>query len=319
MRTQGSQTTPAPVTPDARMQEELARRLATIEGIFDTGLLEGRGEKEAEVACYYEQSRWAYKIFHSNEGAMHLALSPDGVFDKQGYLGQAREVERLIGPDTESVLELATGNGFNLRYLAERHPHTSFTGLDLVATHVAAARAKADGMGNARFLEGDFHRLPFDAETFDVLFVVESLCHATDLDTALQEAHRVLRPGGVFVVIDGWRTARFAELPAEARRAATATEQAMSVAQPLVIDDWLDAVAERGFEVVEERDLTQQVLPTVRRLERIARVVFGHPRATRAAQRVLPERFLMNGIAVYLMQLTLAGGVHTYRLVVLRR
>ena len=307
------------MTSDVGLQEELARRWAAIERVFDTRVLEGRGVEEAEIACYYEQSRWAYWLFHSSDGAMHLALNPDGVFDKDGYLGQAREVERLLSPQTESVLELATGRGFNLRYLAERHPQTSFTGVDLVAEHVAAARARAKGLGNLRFLEGDFHRLPFDAAAFDTLFVVESLCHATDLHGALHEAQRVLRPNGLFVVIDGWRTASFAELPAYLQRAAAATERAMSVGRPWVIDDWLEAAVGAGFEVVDDRDLTQQVLPTVRRLERIARVILGYPRMARAAHRVLPDRFLVNGIAVYLFQLTLVAGAHTYRLVALRR
>ncbi len=301
------------------VQEEFAERLAALERVFDMHLLEGRGEEEGEIACYYEQSRWAYRIFHSNDGAMHLALNPDGVFDKAGYHGQAREVERLIGPATERVLELAAGKGFNLRYLAERHPRTSFTGVDLIARHVDMARTKTKDLENVRFVVGDFHRLEFEAESFDVAFVVESLCHATDLHRALHEARRVLRPGGLFVVIDGWRTKSFSTAPAVVQRAAIATERAMSVGRVWVIDDWLAAAADAGFEVVDDRDLTGQILPTVRRLERIARAILGFPRMARTAQRILPERFLMNGIAVYLMQLTLTTGAHTYRSVTLRR
>jgi len=304
---------------EVAVQEEFAERLAALEQVFDMGLLEGRGEEEGEIACYYEQSRWAYWLFHSNEGAMHLALSPDGVFDKGDYHGQAREVERLIGPETERVLELAAGRGFNLRYLADRHPRISFTGVDLVASHVAAAQAKAKDMPNARFTVGDFHRLAFEDESFDVVFVVESLCHATDLPSALREARRVLRPGGVFVVIDGYRTKSFSTFPAVVQRAGAAAEQAMSVGRAWVIDEWLAAAVDAGFEVVDDRDLTRQVLPTVRRLERIARAILGFPRMARTAQRILPERFLMNGIAVYLMQLTLVTGAHTYRSVSLAR
>ena len=305
---------------DAQVQEELAARLAALERVFDLRLLEGRGVEEAEIACYYEQSRWAYRIFHSNEGVMHLALNPDGAFDKDGYYGQAREVERLIAPDAAAVLELAAGNGgFNLRYLAKRFPDVSFTGVDLVDSHVAAARARSDGLRNLRFEIGDFHRLAFDPGTFDAVFVVESLCHASDLRRAFQEAHRVLRPGGLFVVIDGWRTSSFSTQPAITQRAAVAAEQALSVGRLWAIDDWLDAAVDAGFEVVENRDLTPQVMPTVRRLERIARVVLSYPRMARTAQRLLPERFLMNGIAFYLMQITLAVGAHTYRSVALRR
>ena len=301
------------------VEDELAERFAALERVFDLHLLEGRGEEEGEIARYYEQSRWAYRIFHSNEGAMHLALNPDGVFDKRGYHGQAREVERLIGPETERVLELAAGKGFNLRYLAERHPHTSFTGVDLIPRHVAVAQAKAKAMSNARFVVGDFHHLALEDENFDVAFVVESLCHATDQERALREAHRVLRPGGLFVVIDGWRTKSFSTSPAVVQRAGAAAERAMSVGRPWVIDDWLAVAVEAGFEVVDDRDLTRQILPTVRRLERIARAILSFPRMAKTAQRILPETFLMNGIAVYLMQLTLGTGAHTYRAVSLRR
>lgn len=304
---------------DAQVQEELAARLAALERVFDLRLLEGRGVDEAEIACYYEQSRWAYRIFHSNEGVMHLALNPDGAFDKNGYYGQAREVERLIAPGAEAVLELATGYGFNLRYLAKRFPDISFTGVDLVDSHVAAAQARSDGLRNLRFAIGDFHQLAFDPGTFDAAFAVESVCHAADLRRAFQEAHRVLRPGGLFVVIDGWRTSSFSTQPAITQRAAVAAEQALSVGRLWVIDDWLEAALAAGFEVVENRDLTPQVMPTVRRLERIARVILSYPRMARTAQRLLPERFLMNGIAFYLMQITLAVGAHTYRLVALRR
>ncbi len=304
---------------DAQVQEELAARLAALERVFDLRLLEGRGVEEAEIACYYEQSRWAYRIFHSNEGVMHFALNPDGAFDKDGYYGQAREVERLIAPDAEAVLELATGYGVNLRYLAKRFPDISFTGVDLVDRHVAAARTRSDGLRNLRFETGDFHQLAFEPGTFDAVFVVESVCHATDLRRAVQEAHRVLRPGGLFVVIDGWRTSSFSTQPAITQRAAVAAEQALSVGRLWAIDDWLDAAVDAGFEVVENRDLTPQVMPTVRRLERIARVILSYPRMARTAQRLLPERFLMNGITFYLMQITLAVGAHTYRLVALRR
>ena len=304
---------------DVELEEELARRIAAIERVFDTEALQERGLDRGEIARYYEQSRWAYRIFHSPSGVMHLALNPHGRFDKDGYLGQAREVERLIASQTDAVLELASGNGFNLRYLAKRHPDASLTGIDLVASQVAAAQSRSERLPNTRFLTGDFHRLPFAAETFDLAFAVESLCHALDLPRALREVRRVLRPGGTFVVIDGYRTARFERFPEIVRRAGAAAERALSVGRPWVIEDWLAAVADAGFEVVEDRDLTAQVLPTVRRLERIARVILGFPRAARAAHRLLPDRFLVNGIAVYLMQLTLVARAHTYRLVVLRR
>src|SRR3954452_19834055 len=107
--------------PPADVAQEIARRDAVLKEIFDLERLREHGTTNTSIAQYYRRSRIGYERVHSEEGAMHMALNPDGVFDKAGYLGQARLVEERLADGTEAVLELASGNGFNLRYLAERH------------------------------------------------------------------------------------------------------------------------------------------------------------------------------------------------------
>jgi SAM-dependent methyltransferase len=82
-------------------------------------------------------------------------------------------------------------------------PEASFTvGIDIAqgAARGAASRAPSSGFS---FLAADVRRLPFGPETFDVVISTSTLDHfalRADLDAALDELVRVVRPGGRLVI-----------------------------------------------------------------------------------------------------------------------
>lgn len=287
--------------------------------LFDMARLERRGETPAGIRRYYERSRLGYRFVHSERGAMHMALNPGGTFDRAGYDGQALLVDDRLPVGCRDVLELACGNGFNLRLLAARNPAVVFTGVDLVAAQVGRANRALAALSGARAMVGDFQALPFGDATQDCVFVIESLCHATDLPCALGEIARVLRPGGRAVVVDGWRTEAFGSLPAIVRDATVAIERAMAVSAGQSLPAWKQAARVCGLNVTEELDLTAQIAPNLARLAAIAERVVARPRLTRIARLVAPEALLMNAVAAYLMPLAVLAGAHTYRLIVLER
>ncbi len=297
---------------------ELSERLRAIERVFTIDELAGRGLDCEEIRAYYKQSGVGYRWFHSGEGAMHMALNPSGEFSESGYSGQAKEVERRINDRTSAVLELAAGRGYNLAYLAARRPEIQFAGVDIAQGHIRAARSRLRKLSNVELAVGDFQRLPFADSSFGLVYAVEGLCHATDTPRALAEASRVLRPGGVLVVIDGWRTTRFSDIPPLARRAARLTEQAMSVGMPWLLPAWLDQARRLGLEPVDQIDLTSAIMPNLHRLEGLARRYFAHPRLARLSLRLAPKRLLANAIAGYLMPLNIAIGAHAYQLISMR-
>ena len=172
---------------------ELKRRLKVIESVFDTRRLSHRGTDQQDIADYYSQSARSYLRFHSPEGAIHMALNPDGRFDRRGYAGQCLLVEKHLMDDrVRTVLEMGSGFGFNLRFLAARHPEVRFVGIDLVPRQVALARRHAAHLPNLTYEVGDFHRLAFKENSIDAVYAIESLCHATDLKSAFSEIRRVL-------------------------------------------------------------------------------------------------------------------------------
>ena len=96
------------------------------------------------------------------------------------------------------VLDLATGTGEPAISLAERvGPDGHVSGVDLSADllPIAEKRAQERGLANISFHQGDAHELPFPDETFDLATCRFGVMFFADVDKALRELRRVLRPG----------------------------------------------------------------------------------------------------------------------------
>lgn len=95
----------------------------------------------------------------------------------------------------QRVLDLATGTG-NAALAAARRG-ASATGIDSAPRLIEVARRRAASERlDARFLVGDVHELPFDADAFDCVLSVFGIIFAADPKRAVSEFIRVLAPGG---------------------------------------------------------------------------------------------------------------------------
>jgi ubiquinone/menaquinone biosynthesis C-methylase UbiE len=102
----------------------------------------------------------------------------------------------------ESALDVACGPGLLARAFA---PHVrEYVGVDLTPAMVdkAGAIAREVGIANAQFEIAYALRLPFEANTFDLVLTRLALHHMPDPRRAVQEMARVLRPGGRLGVFD---------------------------------------------------------------------------------------------------------------------
>jgi ubiquinone/menaquinone biosynthesis C-methylase UbiE len=103
-----------------------------------------------------------------------------------------------LQPQTQ-ILDLCCGNGPVTQILVQRSQHV--TGLD--ASPKAIARAQVN-VPQATFVEGFAEAMPFVDASFDVVHTSMAL-HEMEPDQRsqiLQEVHRVLKPGGIFTLID---------------------------------------------------------------------------------------------------------------------
>ncbi len=90
------------------------------------------------------------------------------------------------------VLELGCGTGLIMDRITDSC--RSLVGMDLSSGMLA----KAAGRGH-QVVQGSVEHLPFADETFDLVYSFKVLAHVEPIQQAMQEAARVLRPGGYLV------------------------------------------------------------------------------------------------------------------------
>jgi SAM-dependent methyltransferase len=299
----------------SRDERLVARRLRRLARVFALPELRVETIGAEEVIAYYSQSHDAYRKYHSSEGAVHMALNEDGRFDATGYRGQARRLIHRWSETTTSgpltVLELGFGQGYNLELLCRERAQWQVEGLDLTPAHVALASARLATQPRLRLHHGDMHALPLPDARFDHVFAVEVMCHARDTRRAMSEAARVLKPGGTLTLFDGYVTS-----PAPNAQAALACElvaRGMAIERLQTPSQMHEAARAAGLEPVHEVVLDVQVMPTLRRLEKLTSPLLWWPWF---ARRALAKRALWRGrnlMAGSLMRPAVALGWLGYR------
>jgi SAM-dependent methyltransferase len=123
---------------------------------------------------------------------------------------QAGTLVDLLHSDTaypagSKVLEAGCGVGAQTITLAQRSPQARFTSVDVSADSIAEAKRRTDRatLTNVEFRQADILALPFEAESFDHVFVCFVLEHLARPVEALAILKRLLRTGGSITVIEG--------------------------------------------------------------------------------------------------------------------
>jgi ubiquinone/menaquinone biosynthesis C-methylase UbiE len=149
----------------------------------------------------------------------------------------------VCGQARGRVLEIAAGTGRNLPFYP---PGVAVTALDLSAEMLALAhRRAAERQLEPELREGDAQALEFEDESFDAVVCTLGLCTIPDPGRALAEALRVLRPGGLILLLEHVGSDR---LPVRALQRLLDPVSVRLAADHLTREP-LDGLAAAGFEV----------------------------------------------------------------------
>ena len=153
----------------------------------------------------------------------------------------------------EMVLDLGSGGGLDVLLAAQRVGLEGYVyGLDMTDEMLAVARRNAEkaGASNVEFIKGDIESIPLPDNSIDTLISNCVINLSPDKDQVLQEAFRVLRPGGRLaisdIVVDGDLTG----LPVSEAQIRAALSWAGCIAGALTMEQYRQLLIQAGFEQV---------------------------------------------------------------------
>jgi cyclopropane fatty-acyl-phospholipid synthase-like methyltransferase len=226
------------------------------------------------VVHYYDQTRFDYRtVWHNSDNlAFHFGHYEPGILEHAHALSNANQVlARIAGIEAGNrVLDAGCGVGGSSLWLA-RHLAVDVVGITPVEHQVSTARQVARRRGlqhRATFEQADYTRAPFPDASFDVVWALESLCHAVDKGAFYREAFRLLRPGGRLVVAEYVRATR--HLDPAASKLMGEWLAGWSMPDIDTADEHVSAAGHAGFAGVRLVDHTWSTRRSLRRLYKLS-------------------------------------------------
>lgn len=140
--------------------------------------------------------RYVRRLFATIAGRYDVATRVLSFGLDQRWKARLAKEARVCASDL--AVDLACGTGDVVAHLRD-HGVGRVIGLDVTSDMLVLARRRA---ADVAWVQGDMTALPLATATADLLTTAYGLRNVTDLDRALAEAARVLRPGGRFVALD---------------------------------------------------------------------------------------------------------------------
>jgi SAM-dependent methyltransferase len=138
-------------------------------------------------AAFYESS---YGLDPAQRKGLDYETTARRAAEAFGIEGIIRESVTKYRLDKAKVLEVGSGRGY-LQDIVE-----DYTGLDISA---AVAR-----FYHKRFVAGSAFAMPFEPDTFDAVWSVWVVEHLDHPELAFNEMRRVLKPGGIIILLPAW-------------------------------------------------------------------------------------------------------------------
>ncbi|MEN8116906.1 MAG: bifunctional demethylmenaquinone methyltransferase/2-methoxy-6-polyprenyl-1,4-benzoquinol methylase UbiE [Bacteroidota bacterium] len=126
-------------------------------------------------------------------------------------LWRKRTIKKLKPFSPQKILDIATGTG-DFAFAAAKLGNVNITGIDISEGMLKVAMEKARKIkfdGNMEFIKADSENLPFKPDSFDAATVGFGVRNFETLKKGLAEVLRVLKPGGVFFILEFSKPEKF--------------------------------------------------------------------------------------------------------------
>ena len=224
-----------------------------------------------DIARYYDLSEVHYRLFWNLQQSRSLHY---GYWDAstKNFHEALLNINKVLADmasikEGDTVLDAGCGVGGSSLWLAGER-NCCVTGISLNERQVrkATAYAKESGLSNqVKFEQKNYLHTGYPAETFDVVWAIESVCHANNKKEFLQEAFRVLKKGGRLVVADFFKANDLNKADGDAIKA---WANGWAINDFDTRENFYRQSLEAGFSDVEIQDASEAIMPSAKRLYR---------------------------------------------------
>lgn len=227
-------------------------------------------QKLTDIVDYYDTCESDYRLFWDldHSFAMHAGFWDDQTRTLAEALARENAVlaefaEIVKG---ERVLDAGCGIGGSSFFLAQRYD-CPVVGITLSHRQAKKATEHAKKLaldGLVHFETMDFCHTTFPDASFDIVWAIESACHAVNKKKFIQEAYRLLKVGGRLVVADGFALKE--TCTAKESFAMSTWLRGWGVDSLETQESFYRHLVASGFSSVKYQNMTSQVLPSSKRL-----------------------------------------------------
>jgi len=220
--------------------------------------------QKEEIVRYYDQCQIDYSLFWdlNHSRAMHAGYWDETTRSLRDALKRENEVlaERVRICKRDRVLDAGCGVGGSSLFLAQKYG-CDVVGISLSGKQVQRASTiaeKAQIHPKPSFLVGDYTHTGFEKHSFDVVWAVESVCHASNKEDFVAEAARLLKTGGRLILADGFALKDHPLMDKWLK--------GWGVPSLETAEDFIAMLKRHGFSNIEFQDATPHVMPSAKRL-----------------------------------------------------
>lgn len=220
-----------------------------------------------QVVHYYSTSHWLYQLLvHSKKSlGMHHGFWNSSTKNlEQAMLNENQEIIDLAQiKKHHKALDAGCGVGGTAIYIAQK-TEAQVTGITIVPKQIKLATkyAKEKGVSQlTEFLLKDYTDTKFPNNSFDLIYGIESICHAKSKSAFLKEAYRILKPGGMIIIADGY-SSRSPKNEKE-RKIIEDFNKAFALHELITPNQMTNALTQSKFINIKTFDKTESVKPTI--------------------------------------------------------